>query len=64
MGGSTEVTSCGPCRHENPAGSIIIMGGENPSHRKGKGSSATIIGRGLAGPNPVPNWTRENREAG
>lgn len=58
------VRSCGPCRYENPAGSIIIKNSENLFHRKSKGSSAMIISRGLVGPNPHRNSNVENRETG
>lgn len=64
MDRSLEVTSSGPCRHENPAGSINIKNSVNLFHRKSKGSSAMIISRGLVGPKPVRKSRLANRETG
>ena len=64
MGGSMDVSSCGPCGYEDSAGSISIKIGANPIGRKDKGSSAMFISRGLVGPNPVRNSRLENRESG
>ena len=64
MDRSKVLRSCGPCGHENPAGSINAKKGVNPFHRKSKGSSAMIISRGLVGPNSSRNSRWKNRETG
>ena len=62
--GSMEVTSCGPRGYEDPAGSIIVNGDANSPRRKGKGSSAMFVSRGLVGPKPDRNTNPVNRETG
>jgi hypothetical protein len=64
MDGSMEVTSCGPCGYEDPAGSIIVKRDANSLRRKDKGSSAMIFNRGLVGPKPDRNSNPVNRETG
>ncbi len=41
--GSMDVSSCGPCGYEDPAGSTSVNKSENLLRRKRKGSSAMII---------------------
>jgi hypothetical protein len=62
--GSICVSRCGPRGYEDPAGSISVNGGVNPPRRKGKGSSAMIVSRGLVGPKPDRNTNPVNRETG
>jgi hypothetical protein len=62
--GSMGVSSCGPRGNEDPAGSSSVIRGVNPLRRKGKGSSAMFISRGLVGPKPDRNSNPVNRETG
>ena len=64
VGGSMDVSSCGPRGYEDPAGSIIVNGDVNSPRRKGKGSSAMFVSRGLVGPKPVRKSRLVNRETG
>ena len=36
---------------------VAAKSGENPDRRRGQGSTAMFVSRGLAGPKAYPNWS-------